>query len=238
MSARSQVGLRDNLFGMLSCYNPLWLRLALEAVSGEMLAPGHTPDDAVALRRFADRRVLSAQGGAVCEVTAGCHPEEKLRKMKAAEVHGAHKLIVRRVLSIVVLLDAAKREAVMPSDPCLFCVEVRTALPTVIWHPPLIKNRLAFASQASIKSSREMALEFNKNFLSGSIGDLAKHIGLLGELSPLLGPCRIEQPLSTLAQSKPLMQAHRYCTSRNRCTNTTFMCRRGRISQHSHTERG
>ena len=132
--------MRDNLLGMLSCYNPLWLRLALEAVSGEMLAPGHTPDDVVALRRFADRRVLSAQCGAVCEVTAGCHPEEKLRKVKAAEVHGVHKLIVRRVLSIVVLLDAAKQEAVMPSDPCLFCVEVSSSAPPIhsrsLWWVP------------------------------------------------------------------------------------------------------
>ena len=69
LALASQVGLRDNLLGMLSCYNPLWLRLALEAVSGEMLAPGHTPDDVVALRRFADRRVLSARAGGAGWVT-------------------------------------------------------------------------------------------------------------------------------------------------------------------------
>ena len=85
LNLAADVGLRDNLLSMLCCYNPLWLRLALEAVSCEMLAPGHALNDTIALRRFADRRVLSAQC-AVQEVAVGAHPEEKLRQAKSAEV--------------------------------------------------------------------------------------------------------------------------------------------------------
>ena len=53
-------------------------------------------------------------------------------------------------------LDAAKRARVLASDPCLFRPE------------------------AALKSSREMALAFCRDFMSGGVGDLNKHLATLG----------------------------------------------------------
>ncbi|EOD10763.1 hypothetical protein EMIHUDRAFT_248262, partial [Emiliania huxleyi CCMP1516] len=50
LNLAADVGQRDNLLSLLGCYNPLWLRLALEAISGEMAPLGAAADDAHALR--------------------------------------------------------------------------------------------------------------------------------------------------------------------------------------------
>ena len=69
----ADVGQRANLLNLLCCYNPLWLRLAAEAVSGEA-APPQSLDDTHALRRYLDRRVFAAPTYAP-PAAAGRHPE-------------------------------------------------------------------------------------------------------------------------------------------------------------------
>ena len=59
LNLAADVGLRDALLSLLCSYNPIWLRLAVEAVTGEE-APGR-PTDLTAVRRFLDKRVLVAQ---------------------------------------------------------------------------------------------------------------------------------------------------------------------------------
>ena len=54
----ADVGVRGNLLDLLCCYNPAWLRLGVEAVSGEMCPAGSAADDVGTVRRFIDRRVL------------------------------------------------------------------------------------------------------------------------------------------------------------------------------------
>ena len=59
-------------------------------------------------------------------------------------------------LALILLLDKAKQQTLLRSDPCLFV-------------PGL-----------TIKSSRDMAQEFCRSFLSGGIGDLNKHLSTIG----------------------------------------------------------
>ena len=152
----ADVGMRDNLLNLLGCYNPLWLRLAAEAVSGEMLPAGTAADDAVALRRFVDRRLLQPPPAAIEAPPVGMHPAQAAKHAAAAAQGAAHKAIVRRVLSLVVLLDAAKEGAILTSDPCLFCPD------------------------SHFKSSKALAQEFAKQYLSGGVGELVKHLKTLG----------------------------------------------------------
>ena len=65
-------------------------------------------------------------------------------------------MIVRRVLGVILLLDQAKDATLLRSDPCLF------------------------RPSSTVKSSREMALEFSRAFLSGGVGDVNKHLSTLG----------------------------------------------------------
>ena len=150
----ADVGQRANLLNLLCCYNPLWLRLAAEAVSGEA-APPQSLDDAHALRRYLDRRVFAAPTYAP-PAAAGRHPELAAQQATKESRLLAHRQLLRRTLSIIVLLDAAKRARVLASDPCLFRPE------------------------ASLKSSRDMAQTFCRDYMSGGVGDLNKHLGILG----------------------------------------------------------
>ena len=160
----ADVGQRTNLLNLLCCYNPLWLRLAAEAVSGEAAPPG-TTDDAQQLRRFLDRRVLAAPAY-VAPPAAGRHYELAAREAAVDAKDAAHKLLLRRVLSAIVLLDAAKRARVLSSDPCLF------------------------RPGAAVKSSREMAASFCREFVSGGVGDINRHLATLG--------CKLEHAQTTL----------------------------------------
>ena len=79
------------------------------------------------------------------------------------------------MLALIVLLDQAKEEALLPADPCLF------------------KKAMA------IKTSKDMVKEFAKKYISGTTGDLPKvMIGQNAKLrhaqKPLhecAAPCRI-----------------------------------------------
>lgn len=162
LNLAADVGLRDNLLSLLCCYNPLWLRLGFEAVSGAVAPVGAAADDTHALRRWLDRRVLahvrldaSARPAALA-AAAGRHPDEAWNQAQATAVADTHRRIVRRVLCAVLLLDAAKEGRLLASDPCLFCAD------------------------ATIKTTRQMLTEFSRSFLSGGIGDVARHLGSLG----------------------------------------------------------
>ena len=71
---------------------------------------GSSHADAGALRRFLDRRVLSAPVVAP-KGDEGTHPEELAKRAAAFNVSTVHKVIVRRVLATILLLDAAKQAA-------------------------------------------------------------------------------------------------------------------------------
>ena len=152
----ADVGQRDNLLNLLGCYNPLWLGLALEVVSGEALPSGVARDDAGAIRRFADRHVYAPPQIAIPSADAGTHPERAFRQAKKMALENAHKLIVRRSLCAFLLLDFAKGARIYATDPCLF------------------------RPNAKLKSTRTIIVEFARSFLSGRVGDLFKHLQSLG----------------------------------------------------------
>ena len=162
LNLTADVGLRDGLLGLLGCYNPIWLRLGLEAVTLESAPPHGGEADALVLRRFADHRVLQAPALQLSPPN-GRHADEIARRAHARALDAAHKLILTRVLSTILVLDQAKEERLVPSDPCLFC--------------PL----------APIKSTALIVAGFGRGFLSGGVGNLAQHLGGLG------APLRHEQ---------------------------------------------
>ncbi|KOO36129.1 abnormal spindle-like microcephaly-associated protein-like protein [Chrysochromulina tobinii] len=156
LNLTADVGLRTHLLKLLDCYNPVWLRMGVEALIGET-APGG-PADTAALRRFVDKRVLTAGKAAAPAWVAkeGTHFEEAAKKAAAHALGHQHRAIVRRVLALIWLLDHAKRARLLRADPCLF-------------RPRLV-----------VRSSRQLANEFSKHFLSGGIGDINRHLGTLG----------------------------------------------------------
>nr|CAD7425632.1 unnamed protein product [Timema monikensis] len=143
------VGLKRHVLELLLSYNPLWLRLGLEAVYGETI-PLHSNSDMVGLATFIKNRLLSDP------IIVRTHSHPSIRHIFAQGYEEAmHNFTLKNFLFLVYFLDQAKTRKLIAHDPCLFC-----------------KN-------SNFKSSKEMLLEFSREFLAG-MGNILKHLGYLG----------------------------------------------------------
>nr|CAD7446462.1 unnamed protein product [Timema bartmani] len=143
------VGLKRRVLELLLSYNPLWLRLGLEAVYGETI-PLHSNSDMVGLATFIKNRLLSDP------YIVRTHSHPTIRHMFTQGYEEAmHEFTLKKLLNLVFFLDQAKTRKLIAHDPCLFC-----------------KN-------SHFKSSKEMLLEFSREFLAGT-GYIIKHLSYLG----------------------------------------------------------
>nr|CAD7392594.1 unnamed protein product [Timema cristinae] len=141
--------MKRHVLELLLSYNPLWLRLGLEAVYGETI-PLHSNSDMVGLATFIKNRLLSDP------IIVRTHSHPSIRHIFAQGYEEAmHNFTLKNFLFLVYFLDQAKTRKLIAHDPCLFC-----------------KN-------SNFKSSKEMLLEFSREFLAG-MGNILKHLGYLG----------------------------------------------------------
>ncbi|ESO92879.1 hypothetical protein LOTGIDRAFT_232956 [Lottia gigantea] len=145
----ADLGIKQSILDMLLCYNPLWLRIGLETIFGEMILL-QSNNDVIGLSRFILYRLLSNPDIAA-EYAHASVPH--LYRDGYAEASSSHTL--KKFLLLVYFLDKAKQSRLIDHDPCLFC-----------------KN-------ADIKASKNLLVQFSRDFLSGE-GDITKHLGYLG----------------------------------------------------------
>ncbi|XP_039286329.1 protein abnormal spindle isoform X4 [Nilaparvata lugens] len=131
------LGLQGKVLFLLMCYNPLWLRVALEAVYGRPI-PLHSNSDVVGLVGFIRRNLLSD----LHLTTLHCHPKVPHLMMPPFE-EKMKKFILTKFVMIVYFLDQAKTVKLIRHDPCLFCKD------------------------SPYKDSRSILVEFNKEVMAG-----------------------------------------------------------------------
>lgn len=78
----------------------------------------------------------------------------KTRMLKEGMIKKAHRHLLKKILQLILFLDVARESMVLPKL-CLF------------------------TKTATCKSSKDVAVEFCKNFLQGE-GDIIRHLGVLG----------------------------------------------------------
>ncbi|XP_013789036.1 abnormal spindle-like microcephaly-associated protein homolog [Limulus polyphemus] len=133
----ADVGIKQNILDMLLCYNPLWLRIGLETVYGEIINV-QSNADVVGLSRFVVHRLLSNP-----DIAAKyAHPKVP-HLYKPGYEEELKKFTLKKFLLLVYFLDQAKLTRLIDHDPCLFC-----------------KN-------APFKSSRDLLISFSRDYLSG-----------------------------------------------------------------------
>ena len=89
-------GLRENLFTLLLCYNPLWLGCAMDAVGGRAARPGKYPPDEDAMRRQLRIRVLHPPEYVQPEDEARPGHAEGVRlQREQGALDAAHKFIIK-----------------------------------------------------------------------------------------------------------------------------------------------
>lgn len=131
------IGQRQKVLNWLLSYNPLWLRIGLETVFGELI-PLTDNSDITGLAIFILNRLLWNP-----DIAAEYrHPTVPLLFRDGHEA-ALSKFTLKKLLLLICFLDHAKISRLIDHDPCLFCKD------------------------AEFKTSKELLLAFSRDFLSG-----------------------------------------------------------------------
>ncbi|RLW05915.1 hypothetical protein DV515_00005010 [Chloebia gouldiae] len=131
------IGERQKILNWLLSYNPLWLRIGLETVYGELIAL-ESNSDVMGLAIFILNRLLWNPDIA----TEYRHPVVPHLYREGHE-EALSKFTLKKLLLLVCFLDCAKQSRIIDHDPCLFCKD------------------------AEFKASKDLLLAFSRDFLSG-----------------------------------------------------------------------
>ncbi|CAH2037736.1 unnamed protein product, partial [Iphiclides podalirius] len=131
------IGLQKTIMELLLSYNPLWLRIGLEAIYGLVL-PLKSNSDIEGLTTFIIQRMFKNP-----------HLKNKHSKSSApnmllpAYMEAIKKFTLKKFFMLVFFLDQAKQRKLISHDPCLFC------------------------RNAICKESREVVIRFTRELIAG-----------------------------------------------------------------------
>ncbi|XP_054432419.1 abnormal spindle-like microcephaly-associated protein [Pteronotus mesoamericanus] len=131
------VGERQKVLDWLLSYNPLWLRIGLETVFGELLALEDN-SDVVGMAMFILNRLLWNP-----DIAAEYRHPSVPHLYRDGHEEALSKFTLKKLLLLVCFLDYAKISRLIDHDPCLFCKD------------------------AEFKASKGLLLAFSRDFLSG-----------------------------------------------------------------------
>ncbi|KAG7514195.1 abnormal spindle-like microcephaly-associated isoform X1 [Solea senegalensis] len=131
------IGERRKVLDWLLSYNPLWLRIGLETIFGELLSL-ESNNDALGLAMFILQRLLWNP-----DIAAEFRHPKVPHLYKDGHEEALSRFTLKKLLLLVCFLDKAKESRLIEHDPCLFCVD------------------------AEFKTSKDLLLAFSRDFLSG-----------------------------------------------------------------------
>ncbi|GIY87946.1 abnormal spindle-like microcephaly-associated protein homolog [Caerostris darwini] len=133
----ADLGIKQDLLQMLLSYNPLWLRIGLETIYGEII-PLQSNSDIIGLSRFIIHRFLSNP-----DIAAKYAYSSVIKYYKPGYEDCIKQFTLKKFLIIIYFLDVAKRARLINHNPCLFC------------------------KSSKYKNSRSLLLTFSREYLFG-----------------------------------------------------------------------
>uniref|UniRef100_A0A8B9I7R5 Assembly factor for spindle microtubules n=1 Tax=Anser brachyrhynchus TaxID=132585 RepID=A0A8B9I7R5_9AVES len=131
------VGERQKVLNWLLSYNPLWLRIGLETVYGELISL-ESNSDVMGLAIFILNRLLWNP-----DIAAEYRHPTVPHLYREGHEEVLSKFTLKKMLLLVCFLDCAKQSRLIDHDPCLFCKD------------------------AEFKTSKDILLAISRDFLSG-----------------------------------------------------------------------
>ncbi|XP_037006810.2 abnormal spindle-like microcephaly-associated protein [Artibeus jamaicensis] len=131
------VGERQKVLRWLLSYNPLWLRIGLETVFGELVALEDN-SDVMGMAVFIASRLLWNP-----DLAAEYRHPSVPHLYRDGHEEALSRFTLKKLLLLVCFLDHAKVSRLIDHDPCLFCKD------------------------AEFKTSKDLLLAFSRDFLSG-----------------------------------------------------------------------
>ncbi|XP_072244866.1 abnormal spindle-like microcephaly-associated protein [Leuresthes tenuis] len=131
------IGERNKVLKWLLSYNPLWLRIGLETIFGELISL-ESNSDTLGLAMFILQRLLWNP-----DIATEFRHARVPHLYKDGHEEALSRFTLKKLLLLVCFLDKAKESRLIEHDPCLFCVD------------------------AEFKTSKDLLLAFSRDFLSG-----------------------------------------------------------------------
>ncbi|KAG7487587.1 hypothetical protein MATL_G00025270 [Megalops atlanticus] len=131
------IGERQKVLNWLLSYNPLWLRIGLETIFGELI-PLESNSDVMGLAMFILGRLLWNP-----DIAAEFRHPKVPHLYRDGHEEALSRFTLKKLLLLVCFLDKAKESRMIEHDPCLFCMD------------------------AEFKTSKDLLLAFSRDFLSG-----------------------------------------------------------------------
>uniref|UniRef100_A0A8D3BA27 Assembly factor for spindle microtubules n=1 Tax=Scophthalmus maximus TaxID=52904 RepID=A0A8D3BA27_SCOMX len=131
------IGERRKVLNWLLSYNPLWMRIGLETIFGELISL-ESNSDGLGLAMFILQRLLWNP-----DIAAQFRHAKVPHLYKDGHEEALSRFTLKKLLLLVCFLDKAKESRLIEHDPCLFCVD------------------------AEFKTSKDLLLAFSRDFLSG-----------------------------------------------------------------------
>lgn len=100
--------LQREILQLLLHFNPLWLRISLEVIYGEIINMNHNYD-IMSLSRFIVNRLFQNK-----------HLEQKYSKVLSEKSEQLRKYSLKKLFMLLIFLDTAKQNKIITHNPCLF----------------------------------------------------------------------------------------------------------------------
>ncbi|XP_037027156.1 protein abnormal spindle [Bradysia coprophila] len=100
--------LQREILQLLLNFNPLWLRISLEVIYGEIINMSHN-FDIMSLSRFIVNRLFRNK-----------HLEQKVSKYSSQKTDPLKKFTLKKLFMLLIYLDNAKQNKIITYNPCLF----------------------------------------------------------------------------------------------------------------------
>ncbi|XP_076880706.1 abnormal spindle-like microcephaly-associated protein [Brachyhypopomus gauderio] len=131
------IGERQKVLNWLLSYNPLWLRIGLETIFGELI-PLESNSDVMGLAMFILRRLVWNP-----DIAAEFKHPKVPHLYRDGHEEALSRFTLKKLILLVCFLDKAKESRLIEHDPCLFCMD------------------------AEFKTSKDVLVAFSRDFLSG-----------------------------------------------------------------------
>ncbi|KAM4642165.1 abnormal spindle-like microcephaly-associated protein [Discoglossus pictus] len=131
------IGERQKVLNWLLSYNPLWLRIGLETIFGELISL-ESNSDVTGLALFIANRLLWNP-----DIASEYRHPTVPNLYRDGHEEALSKFTLKKLFLLVFFLDHAKQARLIDHDPCLFCKD------------------------AEYKASKDLLLAFSRDFLSG-----------------------------------------------------------------------
>uniref|UniRef100_A0A672R886 Abnormal spindle microtubule assembly n=1 Tax=Sinocyclocheilus grahami TaxID=75366 RepID=A0A672R886_SINGR len=144
------IGERQKVLNWLISFNPLWLRIGLETIYGELISL-ESNSDVMGLAMFILGRLLWNP-----DLAAEFRHPKVPHLYRDGHEEALSRFTLKKLILLVCFLDKAKESRLIEHDPCLFCMD------------------------AEFKSSKDLLLAFSRDFLCGEgiLSRHLSHLGL------------------------------------------------------------